>query len=495
MNSNNSNLERFARSSYYLLLDSFTNLGIGAIFWVVLARIIDPSSIGQSMVVIAFATTVIGFSGNGVQVAIAKYVSEFIAKDMRRTAKRVFNFGLKIALIVIAITVMVLALLSDEIASMAYQNPSLSILLLLAVLTFIPSQTIISALIGAFQGTQKMKFVVMTDLMFQSLRILIAIILVFYGLGALGILIAVSIASVSSALASYLFLLPRAFGRIESAKSEDKQSIKQMVQFSGLNYANIGMRTLGTQIGMLVLGTVNFEWAAFFGLAMLASKVVGAVLNSTSSAMLPAASEQWVKGNREGLGQIANTAIRISLLISGFVVLVIFVDSEYFLGLISKDYVVAALSLRILIIGSIASALASVLASMLNGMDRATEVAKIGIFSSIVIISLTVILVPIMGFDGAAVAFLIGSIFGLILSLKYLRSNKQLSISISSLFWPCAPMIIAFFVGNVFVLLGNKPLGIAVALISYAALAIKYRVTTQSEVKQLLSILVRTLRA
>ncbi|HKG70635.1 MAG TPA: hypothetical protein VKA87_01995, partial [Nitrososphaeraceae archaeon] len=52
---------KFATGSYFLVLDNLVNFVIGAVFWLVLAKIVDPVSIGQSMVVVAFATTIIGF--------------------------------------------------------------------------------------------------------------------------------------------------------------------------------------------------------------------------------------------------------------------------------------------------------------------------------------------------------------------------------------------------------------------------------------------------
>ena len=159
--------EKLARGSYFLILDNLTNVAIGAIFWIILAKMVDAASLGQAMVVIALATSVVGFAGYGVQVTISKYMSEYNARNMPSTSRRVLMLGIKLSLIVSGSVALVITLVSDKIAAVAYQNPSLSPLLIFAVLTFLPSQTVVAALMGAFQGSQRMKYVVFTDLVYQ----------------------------------------------------------------------------------------------------------------------------------------------------------------------------------------------------------------------------------------------------------------------------------------------------------------------------------------
>jgi stage V sporulation protein B len=486
--------EKFVKGSYYLLLDNVTNYGIGAVFWLVLAKITDPISIGQSMVVIAFATSIIGFSGYGIQITLAKYIAEYNARSMPQTARRVLIFGIKMALIISGGAALVLSLLSGPISTVAYQDSSLAVFLIFSILTFFPSQTLVYTLLGAFQGLHIMKYVVINDVVFQASRMAIAgVVMVFYGLDAFGILVSFSVASLFALIISYCVLLPRAIPK-SNGKEETIQGVKHLVNFSGLNYLSIGLKTASAQIGMLVLGTQNFEWAAFFGLALLIAKVLGSFSISVSGALLPTASEQWTKGNKSELARMVNAAMRISLFVSGFGFIILMMEPAYFLKLISPSYVEAAFALQILIVFSIISAISTILASLLNGLNRAADVGKIGLFSSATAIMLTFILTPMLGLEGAATAMLIGAVLSLILSLIALKKEGKMITYTRSLFKPLTSMAAGLLIGYFFILWNNALIGIVLAVLTYAIFSIVYRVTTRNELKGLLGIVVRTMR-
>jgi stage V sporulation protein B len=89
---------RLAKGSSYLLLGNVTSSIVGAIFWIILAKIIDAQYIGASMVVVALMTTLVAFTGSGIQQALAKYVAEYNANKDYAKAKRVIRLGLIVSL-------------------------------------------------------------------------------------------------------------------------------------------------------------------------------------------------------------------------------------------------------------------------------------------------------------------------------------------------------------------------------------------------------------
>ncbi|MEM2759476.1 MAG: oligosaccharide flippase family protein [Nitrososphaerales archaeon] len=486
--------DRLARGSYYLILTNFTNLAIGAIFWIIMAKIVDPASVGQAMVVIALATGVIGFTGYGVQVTISKYISEYNARNMKGMSRKVLKLGISLALGVSGIAGLSIALLSGHIAQVAFNNPSLSNLLTFAAIIYIPSQTLIAALAGAFQGSQKMHLTFITYLVYEITRLTLAVALVLEGLSSFGILIGFCIGSVAASLLGYLYLLPKAVPKTNEGTKVDKGSV-HILKFSGLNYFSVGMRTLSAQIGVLVLGTQSFEWAAFYGISVLIANVVGGILVAVSRAILPTASEEWTRGKKDEFMKVFNTAIRISLLISGFGFLIFMIDPGYVLGILSKSYIEASSALRILVISSIINAIGLIMISLLNAADRAAVVAKIGLLSSSCIIVLTFVLSPMMGLDGAAVSMLVGSSLGLLLAIVMLRKEERVTISINSVVKPALSISVGLFVGfMLFALLHNIIIAIAIASLSYALFSLGYRATNHNEIKRLLAIVLRTMK-
>jgi len=483
---------KLAKGSFFLILDNLVNLGIGAIFWLLLAKMTDPASIGQAMVITGLATTVIGFTGYGIQVTLSKYLSEYNAKKMPATARRILKNGLRGSLIISGILALAIALLSNQITTLAYQNSGLAIFLIFIILTYLPTQTVLAALLGAFQGVHAMRYVAISDSIFQATRMAISISALLSGLGLFGILLGFSIASCVELAVCYLVLLPRAIPKTsDENEANEKQAVegsKQVFHFTGLNYFTVGIKVLSAQLGILVLGTQSFEAAAFYGLALLISKVVGSFSTSVGSALLPTASEQIVKGNKVQLRNMVNTAVRLSILVSGFGFILLMIDPMYFLSLISESYVGAAWALRILAISAVITAIGSIMTSLLNAANRPGEVARIALVSSVTTIGLTIILAPLSGLEGAAIAMFIGATANLIMSLFVLKRKENMIISSASMIKPFSAIMSGLMIGYVFVILNHAAIGIVLGIACYAVFSIVYRATSKRELKELISI-------
>jgi O-antigen/teichoic acid export membrane protein len=477
---------KLAKWSFFLILASLTNLGIGAIFWVLLAKLAAPAIIGQAMVVTGFATTLIGFSGYGIQAALSKYMSEFSAKNMQNAARKILKNGIKVSLILSGVMAVAIALLSGQIASMAYNDSSLSLLLVFTIVTYLPTWTVVAALQGAFQGVHIMKYVMVTDLIFQVARMGFVVAALYWGMDVFGILLGFAIASFLTLAISYFYLLPRAIPA-SNEKEEQQPATKGIIGFTSLNYFTVGIKVLSAQLGTLILGTQSFEYAAFYGLALLVSKIVGSFSQSVAGALLPTASAELVLGNKDGLRKLVNTSVRISILISGFGFIILMIDPAYFLSLISDSYAEAALALRILTVSAVLISITSILTSLLNAANRASDVARIGLISSMITIGLTFVLTPLQGIEGAAIAMLAGSVVGLGMSLVALKQKENMIISSRSIIKPFVAIMSGLMVGYLFVLWNQVELGVFLALACYALFAIACKATTKGEIRHLLS--------
>jgi stage V sporulation protein B len=492
----NNPFNKLARGSFFLVLDNLANFVIGAVFWLILAKITDPTIVGQAMVITGFAATVIGFTGYGVQIGLSKYLSEYNARDMPNTVRRILRNGIRGSLILSGIMVVIISLLSGHISTIAYNDSTLALLLIFTMVTFLPTQTVVSALLGAYQGMHMAKYVTITDVIFQVSRIAFVLFAVFYGLSLFGILLGFTLSSLLALAVSYIYFLPRAVPRSSAAdvaagdKNEKSEHIgtKHITNFMSLNYLTVGSKIASHQLGILIIGTYSFELAAFYGLALLISKVVGSFSHSVANALLPTASEHLVKGEKSELKKMVNTAVRVSILISGFGFIVLMIDPMYFLSLISDSYVEAAWALRILTVSAIMISITAVLTSLLNAANRPLDVAKIGIFSSLTIIVLTVVLTPIYGMEGAAIAMFAGSAQNLALSLVTLKQKENMIISSNSIIKPFTAIISGLVVGYLFVILNQVLIGIILAVACYAGFSIVYRATTKHEIKQLINI-------
>jgi stage V sporulation protein B len=476
-------------------LDNLVNFGIGAIFWLVLAKIVDPAPIGQSMVVVAFATTIVGFFGYGIQRTLERYVSEYNARNMFHTSRRVLKSAIKMSLIMSGGAALVLALTSQPLATAVYHDPSLSNLLVLIVVTYLPSQTIIAVLRGAFVGAHMAKHALLNDLVFQISRFAVVAVMALGSIDAFSIVLSFSISSGLALSISYFYSLPRSFPRLDRKDEVNDDDLRHLIKFSGLNYFVIGLRTATAQIGVIILATQNFEWAAFYGLAQLISKVVGSSSLSVSSALLPAVSEHLLKGDKTELSKMINTAIRMSIFISGFSITILLLDPSYFLKLVSDAYIEASYALTILVIVSLNHAISSIFTSLLNALNRTGDAAKIEIVSSVIVIVLTFILIPLSGLEGAAVAMLVGSACSLILSIAAVKREERLSISITNLLKPIVPIALSLSAGYILVIAGYTILGLVAAIVSYIISSLICGVVKKKELKELYGIVMHSAKS
>ncbi len=499
---------RLARGSYFLLLSNITNSIIGALFWIVMARLLSSTHIGNTMIVIALITAIIGFIGNGISITLSKYVAEYRSGGRYKVFKRLIRLGLILALVISIVAAIILLLLADSIASNIYNNNDISILILIAALVYLPSQTIISALSGIYQGMHKAHYVTLTSAIFQGIRFIIALVLIlFYNINDIAIIVAFSISSLISSLLAYIILLRdiKSEARVEISndnnidKSKDANSndanfrIKDILTFSGFNYIAVGMRTLRNQIGVISVGVHNIEWSAFYGISNTIAIVVGNVLLSVSGALLPTLSEEVSKGNKDNAIRTLNLALRLALVLNGFIALLILIEPKYILAIISNSYIYASDALRILVLAYIINSTSFLLSSLLNAINKARDIALRESIASITIIVLTPILTSILGIEGAAFALLIGSFINLVLTyLIIIRYGFSLAINTIK---PVVSIALAFIIGYIILESSHNALiafTIALALHAITSLAIK--AITKKEINSILSIIVASTR-
>ena len=482
---------RLARGSSYLLLGDVTSSIVGAIFWILLAKIIDAQHIGTSMVVVALMTTLVSFIGSGMQQALAKYIAEYNANKEYAKTKRVIRLGLIVSLVISSVVSVILFLLADSIGLVYSSGEGIALLIALASITYIPSNAIIASLSPIYTAYHKAQYVLLLTIIFQASRLAVA--LVLYELGALAIITSFSIASMISAILGYIVMLRinnhKEQMRTKYNNNDDKISVKSILTFSGFNYIAAGMRTLRNQIGVLTIGTFNIEASAFYGVSSLIASVIGYVMLSIAGVLLPTASEELAKGNKDGVKKLFSVALRIALVLNGFLVLILLIEPNYILGLISRSYTEASEALRILVVAYLINSTGMIISSLLNAINKAREIAVREGIASLAIIALTPFLISFMGIEGAAYALLIGSLVNLILSYILIRRygfmlpfnvyKASLSIGVAA--------IVGYITLTIF---NNTLIALALSLLVHASFAFAIKAITKKEAVAIIGVIV-----
>ena len=481
---------RLARGSSYLLLGDVTSSIVGAIFWILLAKIIDAQHIGTSMVVVALMTTLVSFIGSGMQQALAKYIAEYNANKEYAKTKRVIRLGLIVSLVISSVVSVILFLLADSIGLVYSSGEGIALLIALASITYIPSNAIIASLSPIYTAYHKAQYVLLLTIIFQASRLAVA--LVLYELGALAIITSFSIASMISAILGYIVMLRinnhKEQMRTKYNNNDDKISVKSILTFSGFNYIAAGMRTLRNQIGVLTIGTFNIEASAFYGVSSLIASVIGYVMLSIAGVLLPTASEELAKGNKDGVKKLFSVALRIALVLNGFLVLILLIEPNYILGLISRSYTEASEALRILVVAYLINSTGMIISSLLNAINKAREIAVREGIASLAIIALTPFLISFMGIEGAAYALLIGSLVNLILS--YILIRRYGFILPFSVYKASLSIGVAAAAGYITLTIFNNTLiALALALLVHASFAFAVKAITKKEAVEIIGVI------
>ena len=493
--------ERLARGSLYLLLGDITASIVGAVFWIILARMLDSVHIGQAMIVIALMTSIIAFIGSGVQTALAKYIAEYNAKGNYKESRRIIKIGLIISLLIGTVVGIILFLLSDNISIIYSSGEGIAFLISLASLSYVPANVIVASISSIYTAYHKTQYVLLTAVIFQASRLIASITLVMYGFEALAIIAGFSIASIINSALGYIIMqrvskhyikdIKDVKERGEDVEANDlnKVSVKALLTFSGYNYIATGLRTLRNQIGVLTVGAYSIELSAFYGISSLIASVVGQVMISIASMLLPTVSEEIVKGNRDGVKHLFSIAMRIALVLNGFLALLLLIEPTYILRMISHSYVEASVALRILVIAYLIGSTSNLMASMLNAVNRAKDIAVRESISSTIIVVLTPLLVPILGMEGAAIALLVGSLSNLVLLYMVIR-RQGFALSMS-VYRAALSIAVAFTLGYILLIVyGSTLIALILALSVHMLFSLAVKAITRKEISTIISVII-----
>ncbi len=471
-----------AKGSFFLLLQNMSNLIMGALFWIILAKLLDPESLGYAMIATAFALSIIGFLGLGINITISKFISASNAKQEYST-RAIYKSGNTLGVISAIIATTALILSANYIAEYLYNNSRLFPLFVI-ISFFIPPQIFLSVLRGVYEGEQKPKYTLYTEVAFQIIRICIAIILVLTGFKEIGIILAFIISSLGAYTIGYINFLPKVLHK----DSNNTIKISSLIRFASMNYLNSGLRVLSNQIGVIFVGIQSIEWSAFYGLSILIGNVIGGTFQALARALLPTASAEYIN-NKLTYAKLLNISLRVSLSLSGFLLLVILLEPATILNLIGRDYIEASLSLRILALASILNALSFVMSSMLNAANRENLVGIIGLISYSTSIILTPILVTIIDLEGAALALLIGAILSLSLSSFMLYKFERIKVPIKVVGRPISAIITTFIIIQLIqrYLYINNYIVIIMTIAFYSALLFCYKAVTVSAINKVIT--------
>jgi O-antigen/teichoic acid export membrane protein len=408
---------------YYLISRSVFVAGAYAIH-IYIARLLGPEPYGVFNVCLSIITICYVFLGNGVMQVVSKSSAKF-----PHSAKDFLKKGASIQLLLSMMFGLLLVVFSGPIAR-SFKEPGLEKLLYLSALVII-SRSLFFVFIGVLNGIRRFGAENLVRGVHGLLRAVTAILFVYLGFEIVGALSGLLVGSLAAVLLGYL--LTRNLG------AEKQPAVRLSDIFLGAVPVMIiyGTLTAIINIDLLAVKYVMGEsqFTGYYASASAVSKIIFWIVLAYSAVLLPFVSASYFRKNFQEAGQYVARLMRYSFLVlTPLVLLGSFYSREVIQIVYGHQYMPAAAALRILIWGFLALGFCAIISVAMIGIDREKTMIKIVLIGLGIALLLNILLVPLWGLMGAAVATCFSSLVIAAVSYSYIYKRLRMPVSLKSLF-------------------------------------------------------------
>ena len=427
------NYTKFAvRGAVTILIISLIAALLGYVVRVLLARNLSVEEFGLFYAVFAFVGIFGIFKSLGFDRALAKFIPEFVHKKKSDMIKNCIMYSAIIQLFTDSVVIIVLYVLSDFLAANYFKYDEAGIILkVLAIAFFIDS--FVQTLKFAFQGFKKPVYFSGIDVIRGLLLITIILIGLKLNYGVLSPAYAYVIASAVITVLFSIIMVKKVFPDFLRSKfSFDKKLIKSLSKYGiHIMAITVGVSILGsTDIVMLTYFT-DLKAVALYSVALPTARALRNFILPIAAVLLPLTSELWAKNSKKIIVAGMESLYKYSIIIIVPLALVMLSFTDLLIQVLyGKDYLAAGTSMKILAIGMIFGVLSSINANFFAGIGKPQIYAKIIYFGAFLNVILNLILIPVIGIMGAAIATAFSYFVIMAMTFKDVRKYIKLSFPI-----------------------------------------------------------------
>lgn len=399
-----------------------------------IARLIGPEAYGQ----LSLGITVMSLGGTisllAVNQALKKYVSEYESIGDTAAIKGTVLSAIQLTLPLSILAGAAIFLSADFIANRIFDSQGLTPVL--KVFAFvIPFANFSKVSISTTIGFKKVKYRVITNQIFQNtVQLIGAVALIYLGYGVIGAAGGWLLGVILSSLLAFYFM-ERKLGPIVTSDVEPKYHRREMLAFSSpLLFSGI----IGTVLGWSDTAFIGYFMSdtsvGFYNAALPTALLIMLPYQALKSLVLPSMSELANRNEDEEFSDTLKTVTRWTTILGfpAFIIMFLFSDQVLHI-LFGAEYRQASSALVILAAGYLFSSSIGHLDEAIKSISETSLLLKNSIANLALNIVLNIVLIPIYGIVGAAIATTTSIIFVnllLILEMYYIRKIHPFSRSI-----------------------------------------------------------------
>jgi len=413
------------------------------------AEIFGVFSVSLSIINILKIISIAGFDRTAL-----KYISFYYGLNNKENIKRSYLISLIFILFTSIFTVLIYYFFLNSKINSLFPN-LYSLNTIMNILVFILPFLVLNNVLGnAITSLQKPHYFVFSD---GILRIIVQLTLLLVLNLWFSKLYSIIISTCISVFFSFIFLLYKNIKEYHSIKSMRNPILNK----SALNYRMFILFSLPLLfVSILNLSTQQFDtilvghflnardvgiYSAVRRIGLLIASPL-LVLGGISSAT---ASKLWANNNMHGVQNVYEITTRWIIIVSGFVLIIVFSMSKEVLNLFGEVFIEGDKALKIFAVGQFVNASVGPIGAFLIVLEKQKIVLLNSIISSLLGVILPLILVPKLGILGASLAISITYILiNCVALFEIIRIFKLKPFTLSSFFSYLIAIIISIIFGH-----------------------------------------------
>lgn len=383
---------------------------------------------GLGVYTLAFTIYLLGmqFAAFGIGSALTKYVAEFI--EDRSTVNNYVSSGMTSSIITGALMGIAIFLLAPFLAISVFHTPELEGMIRLTALAY-PFIAIQKAVLGTLNGFRRMRSYAYLYIAQNVTVVIASIVLVnIFKTGEMGAVIGlVGPTIIVSAACPWLIRDCLKLGGCQW----NTTALRATAAFGFYIVLGNSISYLSGQVDSILIGYfMNPTEVGIYAVSLLFVQTLSLIPNAVQSVTTPITATLYGKGDIEGVSRVFYSTLRKSLLISIGLSVLLAICSPFFIALLfSSEFSLAYVPLLILLPGYAIGASFGAVSSTFGSIGKVKIPYRISAVGGVMNAGLNLLLIPIFGINGAALATSVSMLAGFLIGVKVIR--RYLSVSIN----------------------------------------------------------------
>lgn len=403
-----SGIGRVVRGGAWLYVATVSSSLLGYLYWLLASRFVAPSTVGVAVAALGYVNILSSLVNLGVPIGVQRFLGRAHGCEDAGLLKSYFYSSL-IWLTLISASLAAMFGVAAGLGIPIFGLSGIQLYFIMAMLLLgSGGWTVLYR--ALFNSTLRTEVNALSSIVSSTLRLGAGIILLWFGLGLTGVMLAFIIAALTSDII-YILCSKSLFHGVASRIRVDllREGVKAGFASWIPNLVNIAGQWFGV-IGLyaLVGGLETGRYYMAFAIAMVLYSLPASIL----ALMFPVLS-----GMEDGRKRFTYKATQISMVFSVPLTLALVAYPSLPLSLLGSSYLESSTALRLLLFGVLISPLVLGLRNLVYAYGRYREVTMIGLAENLPRVVLYPVLASFMAESGVAIAYVAGFLTALLASL------------------------------------------------------------------------------